>query len=471
MQELTLPKLGQSMEEGTVVEWLIDKGGPVSEGDPILIFETEKTSSEITAAEDGKLLSKKVSEGETVSVGTVLGYVGSESDDVPEKTHSTTNGASGMEPSNTNRTSDTDGGSHGVEQKETTAESNSVPTPSAGASSTANFSRGTPSARRAAREHGADIEDVSRTLEINRVTERDVREYVDTAGSFDEVLGSPYARKVAAQNDVDITEVGQQLNTDRVRVNHVEQFLEGAEESPRDHEDSTPVVKADRPIDGAQKVMFDRMSQIASDYCSTTTVAKVDVTDLLALQERFAQAWKGEHDVEPSLTAFVTKAVAEQLPAYPELNAELVDDDTLRVFKDVNIGIAVNTDQGLLVPTIYNTASMTVRDLSTEIENLATRAKNADLSYEDMQNGTFTISNAGSLGTYMNTPKILPPQTGILGLCAVFEELELIDGEVTPRKKVHLCLTYDHRVVEGATAVGFVQSVGSMLESPESLLS
>jgi pyruvate/2-oxoglutarate dehydrogenase complex dihydrolipoamide acyltransferase (E2) component len=479
MQKLTLPKLGQSMEEGTILEWLVDENGSVSKGDPILIFETDKTSSEITAAEDGKLLSKKISEGETVSVGTVLGFVGQEGETLPDQTDPTLDKESEIEQTEQKEASANESGSS--DPKNINTGSKNSQTHETGGTNETGFYRATPSARRAARGHGVDIDLVGQELEIEQITTDHVREYINSFTPENETLGSPYARKIASENNVDITEVGQKFDTERVRANHVKRFIEEIKEDSSVQEDdredlqtrdqSTLTVREDRSIEGAQKVMFDRMSQVASDYCSTTTVAKVDITDLLALQERLAEAWGRKHDVEPSLTAFVTKAVAEQLSSYPELNAELVNDETFRLFEDINIGLAVDTDHGLLVPTIYDTPSLSVRELSTEINDLASRARDGDLSYDEMQNGTFTISNAGSLGTYMNTPKIFPPQTAILGLCAVFEELELIDGDVVPRKKVHLCLTYDHRVVEGASAVGFVQSVGSLLENAEALLS
>ena len=483
MYELTLPKLGQAMEEGVILEWLFDEGDRVAEGETIVIFETDKTSGEITADEDGVLLAKTVAEGETVAVGTVLGHAGGADEELPtdEAAATAADGEESTEP----------------------APAEGVGTPKY--ETFPNAIRATPTVRRVAREQGVTIEEVGSAVGARRITRDHVREYAadgatgEPNGAREEVLGSPYARKVASEHGVDIRDVGYQQDTSRVRVADIKTYLEATEEAgtaaraevsspPTENSEissdntsasakdtvsssteASPLIREEHSIEGPQQVMFERMSEVASEYCTTTTVAKVDVTELLTLRDRLAEVWSSEHGLEPSLTAFVTKAVAERLPEYPELNAEL-DDDLLRLFEDVNVGFAVNTDAGLLVPTIYAAPSKSVRELTEEIDGLTVRARNGNLSFQEMQNGTFTVTNAGSLGTYLNTPKILPPQTAILGLCAVFDEVALRDGEAVSRKKVHLSLTYDHRVVEGATAVAFVQSVGALLERPEALL-
>lgn len=210
--------------------------------------------------------------------------------------------------------------------------------------------------------------------------------------------------------------------------------------------------------------MFDRM-ELTNEYASTTTVARVDVTALLDLYDRLKEAWESI-----SLTAFVVRAAALTLPDYGPLNAE-IDGDALRVFDSIDIGFAVDTDRALLVPTIRDADERTLRELSSEIDRLAAAARDGSLDADALEGGTFTVSNAGSLGAYLNTPRINPPQTAILGACAVFDEAGVVDGEVRPRKMMHLTLTYDHRVVEGATAVEFLQEVEALLESPERLLS
>lgn len=449
MQTLTLPKLGQAMEEGTVVEWLVDEGERVTEADPVVVIETEKVTHELTAEQDGVLLEQVVDEGETVDIGTVLGYVGSADEDPP--------GIDRVEAAETEST-----GPESDEPGDTPAV------------------RAPPSARRAAREAGVDVDAVGAALGVSKVRASHVETFRSQRGDepADEIRGSPYARTVADDHGVAVETVGEALDIHRVRAADVDAYVERhqapAESEPTEAVDATatggPAVAETVPIDGARGVMFDRMSTVASEYGSTTTVARVDATELVALREQLAPAWEATDDTTPSLTAFVVAATARSLEAYPMLNAETVGDEEVRLYDDVNVGIAVNTDDGLLVPAIRDADGQTVRDLSATVTRLADAARSGDLSHDDLQDGTFTVSNAGNLGAYINTPQIKPPQTAILGMCAVFDDAGVVDGEVVPRKFMHLCLTYDHRVVEGATAVAFLQTVKDRLERPSGLL-
>lgn len=526
MQVLKLPKSGKAMEEGTVTEWRVDEGDAVSEGDTVVVVEADKSAVEVTAEREGVLLDVSVPEGETVPVGTELGRIGSptEADGAADAggTDATTGTDSGGD-------GDADGG-----PAETTAGTTSAVTRRDSASGGADTDaasrdsgagadargaeddgpvRATPTARRIARERGVSLDDVMASVAdgvsvrpehveaFDGDAERsDGVDAADAADAVDaEILGSPYARVVAAERGVSIAAVGETLGTDRVREAHVERYVEEygtdgasgagadatpvsaaasadesapAEETSTDEAEATdgPAVREERSLDGAAGVMYDRMGRVAREYASTTTVQKVDVTDLMDLYDRVAPAWDREGD-SLSLTAFVVRAVARALPEYPELNAEHAGERELRVFEDVNVGIAVDSDRGLVVPTVFDADERTLRDLTAEIERLAGRARSGELGPDEMADGTFTVSNAGSLGAYMNTPQINPPQTGILGVCEVFDEPDIVDGEVVPREKMHLCLTYDHRVIDGATAVGFVSDVADALERPESLLS
>lgn len=499
MQTLKLPKSGQAMEEATIVEWTVDEGESVVENDAVVLFETDKMTSEVVADRDGVLLERSVEVGETVPIGTVLGYVGDPDDTLPDSCDGTTAASDDDSGSSESGREDGDGGTLDPGQEDDDGGPAVV--------------RGSPSARRVAREADVDVEAVGQALDVSQVRQSDVEDYlatqsVETDGH--QVRGSPYAMKRAEELGVDLEAVGNAQGTDRVRSTDVETFagsrseaatdatpgLEGPEpgmpeagttdnaveadafetsEATGTGEStsvgSPPVVDEVLPLDGARSVMYDRMSTVASEYGSTTTVARVDVTDLVDLRDDLAPAWEEEYDVRPSYTAFVVAAAARSLSEYRILNAEVDDDEGVRLYGDVNVGIAVNADDGLLVPTVYDADKRSVREISGEIARLAGAAREGSLEYDELQNGTFTVSNAGNLGAYINTPQINPPQSAILGMCTIFDEPGIVDGEVVPRKMMHLCLTYDHRVVEGATAVGFLQSVKDHLETPASLLS
>jgi len=496
--ELTLPKGGKTMEEGMVVEWLLEEGDPVSAGEPVVVFDSEKMTSEVTAPADGVLVERAVPEGETVPVGTLLGRISD----------------SGEEPSPEPASGNTSAAEGGIE---TDGESSTDVVDAEERSF-----RSTPSARRVARKHDVSLEAVAAETGAQTVTpdlierfvaddpstDSDGRRHIESEsdGAIDpselsvdpvanppesDVLGSPWARVLAAEYGVSVEAIGETLGTDRVRAEHVREYAserdvtrevvseaddDGAVASRTVHSDTseadpTPAVAREETLTGPAGVMFDRMERVNREYASTTTVARVDVTELMGLYDRLSSVWTEQTDASPSITAFVLRGVGRALPDYETLNAEVVGDREIRVYDDINVGIAVDTDNGLLVPTIYGADELTVRELSREIERLATGARDRSLDRTDLENGTFTVSNAGNLGAYINTPQINPPQTAILGVCAVSEEPGVVDGEVVPRKFMHLTLTYDHRIVEGSTAVGFLQRVATLLESPEALLS
>lgn len=477
MQEIKLPKRGQAMEEGLIHEWSADEGDPISVGDTLVIFETEKTTAEIEAEQDGVLLAKLVDAGETVPIGTTLGYVGTEAEDVPTESDSNVGSSSSVQESE--------------EAEKSTEEADKAVVSAEESGPQEMIVRAAPSARRAARAHGVEVSNVGAALGVSQIRKEHIERYIDeqiNERSDEEIRGSPAARRIANDRGIGITAVGEELKTNRVRMDDVERYVEQQVTTPPDENQESaesatseglaaPTVHETVPITGSRKVMFDRIQTVSTEYGSTTTIARVDVTELMSLIESLKGSWEAHYNISPSLTAFVIRAVAQSLPDFRILNAEVVDpsdpDDQplIQQFSDINIGLAVDTDHGLVVPTIYHADEFSVSELGKEVIRLAKQARNRDLEYDQQQNATFTVSNAGTFGAYINTPQINPPQTGILGVCTVNEEPGIVNGEVIPRKMIHLSLTYDHRVVEGSSAVQFLQAVKSRLEEPHSLLS
>jgi pyruvate/2-oxoglutarate dehydrogenase complex dihydrolipoamide acyltransferase (E2) component len=215
--------------------------------------------------------------------------------------------------------------------------------------------------------------------------------------------------------------------------------------------------------------MFERMSQVASTYATTTTIQKADVTDLVELRQRLSRSWGQE--AKPRYIAFFVKSASMALSEFPILNATLDSEaQAVRLNRGVNIGIAVNTDRGLLVPVLHGVAELSLKELATAMNELVSRAVDNKLGREDFRGGTFTITNAGPLGAYLNTPMINPPQSAILGTCSIDEEPAVMDGQIVIRKLMFLSLSYDHRIIEGSEAVGFLKRVKQLLEDPSLLL-
>lgn len=219
------------------------------------------------------------------------------------------------------------------------------------------------------------------------------------------------------------------------------------------------------PLVGWRKTMADRMSYSMRTVAHVTTFAEVDVTELVKMREKLKDA-----GIRISFTAFVIKAVVQALKEYPILNSSLVEDKII-VKKYYNIGVAVaREEKGLVVPVIHDADKKNLRELSESLEKLAEKARKGDLSPEDVTGGTFTITNVGMFGTIMNTPIINPPEAAILGVGAIVKRPVVVNDEIVIRHIMYLCLTYDHRIIEGFPAVRFLQRVRQLLEHPEILI-
>jgi pyruvate/2-oxoglutarate dehydrogenase complex dihydrolipoamide acyltransferase (E2) component len=215
--------------------------------------------------------------------------------------------------------------------------------------------------------------------------------------------------------------------------------------------------------------MFDRMTRVASTYAATTTIQRADVTGLIELKEGLSGSW--EEEAKPRFITFFLRAVSLAISEFPVMNST-VDDKAgvIRLRKPVNLGVAVDSKRGLIVPVLHGVSSLTFKELSLKTNKLVARAAADTLTGKDFKDGTFTITNAGPLGAYINTPMINPPQSAILGTCSINDEPAVINGEILARKLMFLTLTYDHRIIQGAEAVGFLKKIVGLLEDPTLLL-
>ena len=200
-----------------------------------------------------------------------------------------------------------------------------------------------------------------------------------------------------------------------------------------------------------------------------TTFNEVDMTQVMALRDRYKDRFFEKHAVKLGFMSFFVRATVEALKEIPEINAEIDGQDI--VYKNYyNIGVAVGTDQGLVVPVVRNAETLGLSDIERLIANYARKARNGSLTVEDLSGGTFTISNGGVYGSLMSTPIVNPPQSGILGLHKIQKRAVVINDTIQIRPMMYLALTYDHRIVDGKGAVSFLSRIKEMIESPEILL-
>lgn len=275
------------------------------------------------------------------------------------------------------------------------------------------------------------------------------------------IRATPLARKLAMEYSIDLFKVTGTGPGGRVTKKDVLSYAEGLKFPPKVIEEREETI----PLIGWRKTMAERMSYSARTAAQLTTIAEVDATELVKLHEKLE-----EPGIRVSYTVFIVKATAQALQEYPIINSSLVDDKIL-VKKYCNIGIAVaREDKGLIVPVVRNAEEKNLMETAKEVEELIKRAREDRLTPKDVKGGTFTITNPGMLGVIIDTPIINPPESAILGVGAIVRRPVIINNEITIRSMMYLCLTYDHRVIDGVPAIRFLQRVKYLLENPHTLL-
>lgn len=287
------------------------------------------------------------------------------------------------------------------------------------------------------------------------------------AARAEKIKASPLAKKIAKQYNIDISKIkgtgpGGFITKDDV-LSYVEKVsLHVKEQSVVKPYEEEEII----PLTGWRKTMCDRMSYSVRTAAQITTIAEVDATELVELREKL----KNEKGIDITYTAFIVKAVVKALQEFPIINSSLVDDKIV-VKKYYNIGIAVEReDRGLIVPVIRNAEKLSLYQIADRLKVLVEKARAGKLTIEEVTGGTFTITNPGMMGVIMNTPVINPPESAILGVGAIKKRPVVKDDQVTIRWMMYLCLTYDHRIVDGAPAIRFLQRVRSLIENPSTLL-
>jgi 2-oxoglutarate dehydrogenase E2 component (dihydrolipoamide succinyltransferase) len=218
-----------------------------------------------------------------------------------------------------------------------------------------------------------------------------------------------------------------------------------------------------------RKTIAKRLKDAQNTAAILTTFNEVDMSELITVRTEYKEFFEKKHGVKLGFMSFFVKACITALKEIPEVNAEIENDDV--IYKNYyNIGVAVGTDQGLVVPVVKNADELTVADIEKEISSLGKKARDGKLSISDMQDGTFTISNGGVYGSLMSTPIINPPQSGVLGMHKIQERPIAIDGEIKIRPMMYLALSYDHRLIDGKAAVTFLVRVKESLEDPRRIL-
>ncbi|PTM59258.1 2-oxoglutarate dehydrogenase complex dihydrolipoyllysine-residue succinyltransferase [Desmospora activa] len=418
MIEVKVPELAESITEGTIANWVKSEGDSVEEGDVLLELDTDKVSLEIQAENAGVLKEIKKQEGDTVEVGEVIALLAT-----GEGTADTGKPAPAAKAQ-----PDTDVKAEEEESAEVT-ETDGQDT-----------SWATPAARKRARELGIDLNKVGRRDPMGRITTEDV----DAYGKQLQPQQSPSVAKPASK-------------------------APKAEAKKQPAEDPAKPVERVR-MTRRRQTIANRLVQAQQNAAMLTTFNEVDLTAVMEIRRRRKESFREQHDVNLGFMSFFTKAVIGALKAYPLVNAEIQEDELL-LKKYYDIGIAVSTDDGLVVPVVRDADRKSFAEIEREIGSLAKKARDNALSLSDLTGGTFTITNGGIFGSLLSTPILNAPQVGILGMHKIQQRpVTLADGSIESRPMMYIALSYDHRIIDGKEAVGFLVRIKDMLEDPEVLL-
>lgn len=457
-ETITLPELGESVTEGTVTRWLKEVGDTIEVDEPIVEISTDKVDTEIPSPVAGTLLEIKVQEDEDIEVGDVLALVGSgaaetESSAAPTPEKSEPEPAA-QEPEPAPEPAKEPEPQPEPSSPEPTAAPSPAPAPEAteAPSSPDETPRGdgyvTPLVRRLAREQGVELAQVTGTGVGGRIRKQDV---LAAAAAKD------YEKQETQPSAAAAPSAQPQVTRPTEPASSVDPSKRGTTE------------KASR----IRRVIADRMVESLETSAQLTQVHEIDMTRIVNLRNQVKERFKSENGANLTFLAFITQATTEALRAHPALNSQYnTDTQEITYHNTEDIGIAVDTDRGLLVPVIKGAGNLNLTGIATSIADIATRTRDNQVSPDELAGGTFSITNLGSFGALFDTPVINQPQVAILGPGNIVKRPMVMadaDGNdsIAIRHMMYLSLTYDHRIVDGADAGRFMTTLKNRLEAAD----
>ena len=425
--EIVLPRLGWTMEEGTLVEWLKQDGDPVKAGEVLFTVESDKAVNEVESFDDGVLRIPPDSPlpGATVPVGTLLAYILQPGEALPA-------GRAASAP----------------------APAAGAGTPAVSVASAASRRGGppiSPRARRLARQLGVDWSQLRGSGLSGRIAERDIQAAAARVPKI-----SPLARRMAQEAGVDLGALAAQKPGARLQRQDVEAALAAG---------PAPLADAEVPHSSLRRIIAQRLGESSRDTAAVTLFSEADATELVLLRERFKEALSPRQQRVPTYNDLFLKLTALALSEHPQLNASW-QEDAIQVHSRIDLGMAVDTEVGLLVPVLRQADRLSLQELAEQSAALAEGARTRRLKLDQLQGATFTVTNLGMYNIDAFTPIIDLPQCAILGLGRIALRPAVYQGQVAPRHQVVLSLTFDHRVVDGGPAARFLDAVRQYTEQP-----
>jgi 2-oxoglutarate dehydrogenase E2 component (dihydrolipoamide succinyltransferase) len=467
--DVVMPQMGVSVSEGTITRWLKQEGEQVEADEPLLEISTDKVDTEVPSPASGTLTQILVQEGETVDVGTKLGQIGgSGGAEAPAAESAPEPAAPPPEPATAGAAAEAEAASPAESPAPTAAEPSAAPPAAAPAPSGNGKAFVSPVVARIASEHGVDPSQVPGTGSGGRVTKKDILAFVESGGAQQQ---EPAPTPEPAQAEAPAAPAPE---APAAPAPPKEQAPPPKPPAP------APVAAGEtlpgetvEPMTAMRRGIAEHMRRSLDTSAHVTSAIEIDFSRVVAVRERLKKEYQAAYGVNPTYLAFVAKASVETLRDYPYVNAEMRGDSIVtRNFVNLGIAVELAEGKGLIVPVIRNAEGLNLLGLARAIAEIATKARNKQLVPDDVQGGTFTITNPGGYGTFHGTPVISQPQSAILGTYALVKRPWVVEDElgkdvIAIRPLMNITLTYDHRLVDGALAGRFLRDLRERLEGWE----
>lgn len=411
MEEVKVPSPGESISEVDIASWTVSEGDYVEIDDVIAEIDSDKATLELTATASGTI-KLKAEEGDTVEVGQVVAEIDT-SAEAPKK----------------------------EEKKEESKD-----------------------------KAGAKKDEEKEDAAKGKTGSNDKKDQgKQDEGSPAKGNSSPVARKMMEENNISSKQVKGSGSGGRItKQDVVDAMAAGISADSAQGWGGTRDQKREK-MSSLRRKVAERLVSVKNETAMLTTFNEIDMSEVMALRSRMKDKFRETHDVNLGFMSFFTKAVTEALNHFPAVNAMI--DGTEVIFHDyADIGIAVSSPKGLMVPVVRNAEQMSLAEIESDIKRLAIKARDGKLSMDEMTGGTFTITNGGVFGSMMSTPIINPPQSAILGMHNIVERPMAVNGEVVIRPVMYVALSYDHRIIDGKESVSFLVKVKEMIENPTKII-
>ena len=437
-EKILVPVLGESLNEATVSKWLKNKGDSVNADEAIVELETDKVNLEVPAAVSGVLSEINSNEGDTVQVGAVLGIISESETKIQkiEKIKPKTNEVQEEEKIASVDNKDKNGGS------DIQAE---------------------PSMLNDEDEPLVLKEEEEEPLILNEEVEADEKKIESTKK---DINLSPAVRKIVTEKNIDVNKIEGSGRDGRILKGDLISLMG---ENPQPNQRKIQFGQEERiKMTRLRQTIAKRLKEAQENAAMLTTFNEVDMSGIISMRKENQEDFQSRYNIKLGFMSFFVKACVVGLKLFPAINAEIEGQDI--IYKNYyNISFAVGTEKGLVVPVLKNADEMSFADIENEIKKLSEKAKNGSLTIEDLQGGTFTISNGGVYGSMLSTPILNPPQSGVLGMHNIVERPIVENGEIKIKPIMYLALSYDHRIIDGKDSVSFLKTIKENLEDPRRL--